>query len=62
MLSYVRDAVQLGKNKAVINIGHYNWEELGMRYAADWLPTLLENGPKVTYVPSEDLYNFEIKE
>ncbi len=62
VLSYVRDAVQLGKNKAVINIGHYNWEELGMRYAADWLPTLLENGPKVTYVPSEDLYNFEIKE
>ena len=30
-LSYVRDAMDLGMNKAVINIGHFNWEELGMK-------------------------------
>lgn len=34
VLSYIRDAVQLGKNKAVFNIGHFNLEELGMKYAA----------------------------
>ncbi len=62
VLSYVRDAVQLGKNKAMINIGHYNWEELGMRYTADWLRELVKDGPQVTYVPSEDMYSFEIKE
>ena len=61
VLSYVRDAVQLGKAKAMLNIGHYNWEELGMRYYADWLPELIENKIPVTYVHSEDMYNFELK-
>lgn len=61
VLSYVRDAVQLGKNKAMISIGHYNWEELGMRYTADWLPGLLDGSVKVTYVPSEDMYNYEMR-
>ena len=61
VLSYVRDAVQLGKTKAMLNIGHYNWEELGMRYYADWLPELIDNSIPVTYVHSEDMYNFELK-
>ena len=58
VLSYVRDAVELGKNKAVLNIGHFNAEELGMKYAKDWLDELLENKIEVTYVPSGDMYNF----
>ena len=57
VLSYVRDAVQLGKAKAVINLGHFNWEELGMRYMQEWLSQLVPELP-VTYVPSEDLYRF----
>ena len=61
VLSYVRDAVQLGKTKAMLNIGHYNWEELGMRYYADWLPELIDHKIPVTYVHSEDMYNFELK-
>jgi hypothetical protein len=61
VLSYVRDAVQLGKAKAMLNIGHYNWEELGMRYAQDWISELVENKVKVTYVHSEDMYNFIVK-
>ncbi|MBQ5553331.1 MAG: Nif3-like dinuclear metal center hexameric protein, partial [Erysipelotrichaceae bacterium] len=32
VLSYIRDAYELGKNKAAILIGHFNWEELGMKY------------------------------
>ena len=60
-LSYVRDAVQLGKAKAMISIGHYNWEELGMRYTADWLPGLLKGAVPVTYVPSEDMYAYELR-
>lgn len=58
VLSYVRDAIELGKNKAVLNIGHFNAEELGMKYAKDWLDELLENKIEVTYVPSGDMYNF----
>lgn len=58
VLSYVRDAAELGKNKAVINIGHFNWEELGMKYMKDWLSELIENRVDVTYVPSGDMYRF----
>lgn len=61
VLSYVRDAVQLGKTKGMLNIGHYNWEELGMRYCADWLSELVENKVTVTYVHSEDMYNYEVR-
>ena len=35
VMSYIRDAVQLGKVKAAFNVGHFNLEELGMKYAAD---------------------------
>lgn len=62
VLSYVRDAMQLKKGKAMINLGHYNWEELGMKYAQDWLSELLTGELPVTYVPSEDMYSFYVKE
>ena len=60
--SYVRDAVQQGRAKAMINLGHLNWEELGMKYAKEWLDELLEGQVDVTYVPSEDMYSFLVKE
>ena len=58
VLSYVRDAVQLGKAKAVINLGHFNWEELGMKYAQEWISELVAGAVPVTYVPSEDMWRF----
>ena len=57
-LNYARDAAMLGKNKAVLNVGHINSEELGMKYAAKWIAELLENKVPVTFVKSADLYNF----
>ena len=57
-LSYIKDAYDLGINKAAICIGHFNWEELGMKYAKDWLDVLLDNSIKVTYVPSGDIYTY----
>ena len=62
VLSYVRDAVQLGKAKAAINVGHFNWEELGMKYAREWIGDLVDHAVPVTYVPSEDMYRFAVKE
>lgn len=59
ILSYIRDAVALGKTRACMNIGHFNLEELGMRYAADWLKELLGNQVPVTYVPTGDIYRYE---
>lgn len=58
VLSYINDAAALGHKKAAIILGHYNWEELGMRYMKDWLSELLENKPEVTYVPSRDMYHY----
>lgn len=57
-LSYVRDAVQLGKNKAVMNIGHFSMEELGMRYAEDWIKELVNHELPVNYIPSGDIFSF----
>lgn len=61
VLSYVRDAVQQGRTKAMINPGHLNWEELGMKYAKDWISELVGDGVCVTYVPSEDMYSYYVK-
>jgi len=58
-ISYIRDAVQQGRNKAVFNVGHYNWEEPGMAYMAEWLPELLGNELPVHFVPAGDIYLFD---
>lgn len=59
VLSYVRDAMQLGKNKAVFNTGHFSIEELGMKYAAEWIEELTEHKIPVHYIPSGDIYRFD---
>lgn len=58
ILSYIRDAAALGKNKACMNIGHFNLEELGMRFMADWLPDLTDGTVSVTYVPTGDIFRY----
>lgn len=58
VVSYVRDAIALGKPKAVFNIGHFNMEELGMRYAQDWINELVKYEVPVHYLPTNDLYQF----
>ncbi len=62
VLSYARDAAALGRNKAVINIGHFNWEELGMQYAAEWLAALVGRQLPVRYLPTTDLYRYLVPE
>lgn len=56
--SYARNAGQLGKKKAIINVGHFSSEELGMKYAATWIGNLIDHCVPVTFVPSADLYQF----
>lgn len=59
VLSYIRDAVHLGKSKAAFLVGHFNLEELGMKYAAEHLSKLLNESIPVHYVPSKDMYNYQ---
>lgn len=42
---YANDAVSLGKNKAVIFLGHIKSEEAGMEYCAEWLKGFIDNVP-----------------
>lgn len=42
---YANDAVNQGKNKAVIFLGHVKSEEAGMKYAADWLQSFIQDIP-----------------
>lgn len=42
---YANDAVELGKNKAVIFLGHIKSEEAGMEYCAKWLETFISGVP-----------------
>ena len=61
VLSYIRDGIPLGKNLACINPGHFNWEELGARYAKDWLIELTENKVSDIYVPTGDMWKYQTK-
>ena len=42
---YANDAVTLGKNKAVIFVGHIKSEEAGMDYCAQWLKGFVKGVP-----------------
>ncbi|NLJ42368.1 MAG: hypothetical protein GX431_01835 [Bacteroidales bacterium] len=52
---YMRDAVDQGRKKAVIFIGHVNSEEAGMEYCADWLKSFIHDIP-VSFVGSGPSY------
>jgi putative NIF3 family GTP cyclohydrolase 1 type 2 len=45
LCAYVRDAAQLGMNKAMIILGHNRTEEVGMKHLPEWLETLLPGVP-----------------
>lgn len=60
--AYVRDAAQFGRDKAIIEMGHFNVEELAMKHMIRWLPPLLGEGTPVHYVQSGDSFTYFMKE
>ena len=58
---YIRDGAQLGLNKRVLAVGHFNTEEPGMKYFAEYLPSILGNDIKIKFMYSGDAYKFVIK-
>lgn len=58
---YVRDAVQLGRGKAIIEMGHFNVEEAAMKYMLKWLPELLDNAVPVHFVQSGDSFSYLLR-
>ena len=59
---YVQDAVCLGKKRALLNVGHFSWEEPGMEYAARWLPDVIGRDVPVHFVQSGNQYRWLAKE
>lgn len=58
---YIRDGAQLGLNKRILAVGHFNTEEPGMKYFAEYLPSIIGNDIKIKFMYSGDAYNFVIK-
>ena len=60
--AYIRDAAQLGKGKAIIEMGHFNTEELGMLHMTRWLPEVIEDAVPIHYVRSGDAFSYIVKQ
>lgn len=55
---YVRDSVQLGRSRVILEMGHFNFEELGMKHMTKWLPELIGEDIPVHYVQSGDSFTY----
>ena len=58
ILSYIRDAVALGKNRSCFNIGHFALEELGMKAFAEQVRRLTDGKTPVTYLPTKEAFSY----
>ena len=61
LAEYVRDAAQQGRGKAIIEMGHFNLEELGMKYMARWLPDVIGPGVPVEHLPAGDSFHYILR-
>lgn len=58
LTEYVRDSCQLGMKKAVIEMGHFNTEEPGMRYMLTWLAEAVGEDIPLVFLQSGDHYRY----
>ncbi len=58
VLAYIRDGIAQGRTRACFNVGHFHLEELGMKYARDWLEELVKGEIPVHYVPTGDAFAY----
>lgn len=55
---YVRDSCQLGRPRVLLEMGHFNFEELGMRYMTEWIPEIVGSDIPVHYIQSGDSFQY----
>ncbi len=59
IVEYVLDSCAAGRPRAILSMGHFNFEEPGMKYMADkWLPELLGGEVPVHFIPCADTYDY----
>ncbi|MDO4378532.1 MAG: Nif3-like dinuclear metal center hexameric protein [Erysipelotrichia bacterium] len=59
--TYVRDAAAMGMNKVIFEMGHFNAEELGMKYLANILSDIFVNRCPVEFIQSGDGFDYLLK-
>jgi len=52
-VEYVRDAKDMGRNKALILLGHSISEEAGMKHCSEWLKSFVDDVP-IKFIPAGD--------
>ncbi len=55
---YVRDASMAGQQKSIFCIGHFNTEELGMKYLEKALKNILKQKIDIKFVSSCDMFDY----
>lgn len=55
---YVRDAAMTGENRCIFALGHFNLEEIGMEYYAEYLREKFGWTIPVTFIQSGDAYSY----
>ncbi len=58
IVEYVQDAITLGKKRALLTPGHFNWEEPGMEYMASWLSDEIDHAVPVKFIQSGNRYSW----
>ena len=55
---YVRDSAALGRPRVLLEMGHFNFEELGMKHMTRWLPEIVGADTPVYFLPSGDSFQY----
>lgn len=58
LTQYVRDAAAMGKKKILLEMGHFNCEELGMRYCLKWLPEAVGSELPIVFLKAGDQFHY----
>lgn len=58
LTQYVRDANTCGIFKVLFEIGHFNCEEIGMKYFKDWLIEIFNENINVEFIQSGDVFQY----
>lgn len=62
LTQYVRDASALGIPKAILEMGHFNVEELGMKHMTKWLPEIVGDEIPIHFVQAGDTYHYIVRD
>ncbi len=59
--TYVRDSCSNGRPRAILEMGHFNTEELGMRYMLKYLPRVIGEDIPTQYIQSGDSFSYIVR-